>query len=228
MHTLSFCALLASPLLYMIVLTSCTQAANAKPHHVNLFRAAQNGNVAKLKEEINRRPEMVNLKGARGFTPLHWAAIRGRSKAVHVLLEAGADITMRNLRGSTPLLLAAWKGHYEVVLQLLARMDDHQNEHLNLSNDGGQTALNWAIREGHSKITSLLIFAGADKSIQSGTLDAIGWATALNRDEVLPLLNGEEVPSKEIKDALASVKNKQRLAAKVSMKDSSHPKDLEL
>ena len=74
-----------SPLAYMLLLSSCVQA-NTLPHHVNMFRAAQNGNIAKLKEEIDRRPEMVNLKGSRGFTPLHWAALRGRSKAVDLLL----------------------------------------------------------------------------------------------------------------------------------------------
>ena len=218
MHTISFCALLMSPLAYMLLLSSCVQA-NTLPHHVNMFRAAQNGNIAKLKEEIDRRPEMVNLKGSRGFTPLHWAALRGRSKAVDLLLGAGADITVTNTRGSTPILLAAWKGHFNVVLQLLAANgNDNDTTHLNQPNDGGQTALNWAIRQGHSKIAAVLLLAGADKAIQSGTLDAVGWATALRRDDLLPLLNGEEVPSKEITDALAAETRKRQLTSKVSIK----------
>jgi ankyrin repeat protein len=202
----------------MLLLSSFARA-NTAPHHVNMFRAAQNGNVAKLREEIIRRPEMINLKGSRGFTPLHWASIRGRTKAVHLLLENGADISSTNTRGSTPILLAAWKGHYNVVLQLLAAAGEATDPaHLNVANDGGQTALNWAIRQGHSKIAALLLFAGADKSIQSGTLDSHGWAIALKRDDLLPLLNGDEVTSKEITDALAAEKRKFKLTAKVSVK----------
>jgi uncharacterized protein len=218
--------MLACPLAYMILLSTYV-SANTAPHHVNMFRAAQNGNVGKLREEIERRPEMVNLKGSRGFTSLHWAAIRGKTKAVNLLLKHGADITITNTRGSTPILLASWKGHFEVVLQLLAAAGSEKS-YLNIANDGGQTALNWAIRQGHSKIAALLLFAGADKTIQSGTLDAVGWATALNRDDLLPLLNGEEITSKDITDALAAEKRKLELLRKVSVKPSARRRENEL
>ena len=207
MHGSLFCVLLSSPLVLMLLLTSYADAARqSKPHHVNMFRAAQRGNIKKLKEEINRRPEMVNLVGSRGFTPLHWAALRGRTEAVHVLLSAGADITVLNKRGSTSLLLAAWKGHYDICLSLIAAMGTHQLEHINSANDGGQTALNWSIRGGYAKITALLIHAGADKTVETAALDAVGWATALKRKELFPLLSGEEMPSREITEALANAK----------------------
>lgn len=67
------------------------------------------------------------LEGARvdgrdqnGWSPLHWAAFKGRIKSVKVLLEHGAEVDTVDDAGYTPLHCAAEAGHLQVALFLLA------------------------------------------------------------------------------------------------------------
>lgn len=65
----------------------------------------------------------VNLPDAMGDTPLH-VAVYGSSegshqKAVEVLLEAGADTTIKNKRGLTPAALASGEGETDIAALLV-------------------------------------------------------------------------------------------------------------
>jgi len=50
-----------------------------------------------------------------GYTPLHWAALKGHEEIVEALIDAGADLNTTNNLGRTPLHWAALKGHEEIV-----------------------------------------------------------------------------------------------------------------
>jgi len=45
------------------------------------------------------------------YTPLHYAAQNGKSRAVKLLLEAGAKADMKTNSEDTPINLAAENGH---------------------------------------------------------------------------------------------------------------------
>jgi ankyrin repeat protein len=45
----------------------------------------------------------VNIRGAAGYYPLHWAVHSGNATVVRLLLEAGAKINVKNGSGDTPL-----------------------------------------------------------------------------------------------------------------------------
>lgn len=62
----------------------------------------------------------VNGRDQNGWTPLHWAAFKGRIKSVKVLLEHGADVDTVDDAGYTPLHCAAEAGHLQVALFLIA------------------------------------------------------------------------------------------------------------
>lgn len=50
-----------------------------------------------------------------GFSPLHWAAMKGHIKIVEMLLLRGSRVNATNRGDDTPLHLAAAHGHREIV-----------------------------------------------------------------------------------------------------------------
>ncbi|HEY9666579.1 MAG TPA: ankyrin repeat domain-containing protein, partial [Coleofasciculaceae cyanobacterium] len=60
----------------------------------------------------------VNCLDSAGATALMWSAHRGYTEAVQLLLDAGADVTVKNRGGYTALMIAEFNGYPEVV-QLL-------------------------------------------------------------------------------------------------------------
>ena len=48
-------------------------------------------------------PKLVNSQTSTGVTPLHCAAVHGRLEAIILLLDQGADTTIRDNKGNLPL-----------------------------------------------------------------------------------------------------------------------------
>jgi len=69
---------------------------------VDLNEAVCSAPVQQVKEMIDRGTD-INVTDDKGFTPLHWAAMCGRMRVVHVLLENGARIDAKAHSGWTPL-----------------------------------------------------------------------------------------------------------------------------
>lgn len=79
-----------------------------------------------------------------GSTPLHWAARRGKTEMLAVLLHAGAPIDAVNRHGWTALHEAAWHGHADAIKYLISQgadcsLPDHRT---------GLTALQMALKSG--------------------------------------------------------------------------------
>lgn len=51
-------------------------------------------------------PSLINHRNNSGNTPLHWAALNARFECVKALVNAGADITLKNLAGHDAAFLA--------------------------------------------------------------------------------------------------------------------------
>lgn len=79
----------------------------------------------------------VNRKDQNGWTPLHWAAFKGRIKSVKVLLEHGAEIDAVDDAGYTPLHCAAEAGHLQLALFFISR-----GSRVNLKSFEGAVVLN--------------------------------------------------------------------------------------
>ena len=52
---------------------------------------------------INRCPKIIDVQDVDGQTALHVAATNGNLACVKILLDAGADSTLRDVEGLTPL-----------------------------------------------------------------------------------------------------------------------------
>ena len=64
----------------------------------------------------------MDARGAKGETPTHWAASRGRTEALELLAAAGADVNARMAAGPgyTPAHQAAFHGHASALATLAA------------------------------------------------------------------------------------------------------------
>lgn len=99
-----------------------------------------------------------NVPDSQGRTALMDAVQAGQTKAVSVLLDAGADVNARSRSGRTALIEAAEEGRFDSARLLVEHGAD-----LNLATRTG-TALETAERTGHNDIAALLLKAGARSS----------------------------------------------------------------
>jgi len=165
----------------------------------------------------------VNVRGASGSTALHYAASRGESvrvalllnsladvhanggsaliaaayqgdaQSVALLLQAGADVHVRASNGRTPLHFAATNRRRGVVDAVLAARPAVNSQ----SNDGS-TALILAARDDVVDNVRALLAAGAAPEIRNlAGQTAMDWATARNNAEMVALLRtrGAEEPT---------------------------------
>lgn len=85
--------------------------------------AALNGHVDFLRMMLESDPSLVDVTDSEGCTPLYYAAGRGHTEALKLLISAGADVRKRSLR-RTPLHAAAiWDQAACVALLLDAGAD---------------------------------------------------------------------------------------------------------
>jgi len=69
------------------VLLAPVAVAQLDPIH----EAARQGDVEAVRRLLEARPELLHARDLNGWTPLHWAADRGRAELTALLLERGAD-----------------------------------------------------------------------------------------------------------------------------------------
>ena len=84
-----------------------------------LHSATSNGQteIANLLLDANADPNLVSYNLIN--TPLHLAALKGHLSIVQMLVEYGADLSLKNMDGLTPLGVAEKEGHSEVIDLLL-------------------------------------------------------------------------------------------------------------
>ncbi|XP_059130811.1 ankyrin repeat domain-containing protein 27 isoform X1 [Peromyscus eremicus] len=98
----------------------------------------------------------VNVTNQDGSSPLHMAALHGRTDLVPLLLKHGAYSGARNTSQAVPLHLACRQGHFQVVKCLL-----DANAKPNKRDLGGNTPLIHACSGGHHEVAALLLQHGA-------------------------------------------------------------------
>ena len=76
----------------------------------NLIAAAKQGNLERVNAILGADNSLVNQKDESGATPVHYAALNGRSHIVRLLVQRGADVNSTDSQyGATP---AGWAIEY--------------------------------------------------------------------------------------------------------------------
>ena len=91
------------------------------------------------------------------FTPLNAAVALATPELVKTLLDAGASVNTTDVRGMTPLMLAVAndRPNMDVIRMLIARGAD-----LNAKSLAGETALDWAVKNGAKPAIDAIKAAG--------------------------------------------------------------------
>ena len=97
---------------------------------LDLLRAAESGNAARVIEVLDAAPHLLNVKGelAQRYgrrTALHYATTRPSRDVITLLLERGADPNVRDDGDNAlPIHFVAEKGHLDIVRQLVEAGSD--------------------------------------------------------------------------------------------------------
>ena len=139
-----------------------------------LLEASHDGNLEGVKSAL-KKDANVEVTDERGMKAIHWAALRGHTNIVALLLEKGADFNGKNVADWTPLMHSSLEGHIEIVKLLL-----NKGAQVNAMTPVSGTALLFASWNGHEEIVKLLLSAGADPTIELSGTDRDDGATAID------------------------------------------------
>jgi len=142
--------------------------------HKELFKAVENGDIARVKELLKMGSSSKDVEGvvkARdglGNTLLHIAAYKGYKEIVATLLDYARFRILfwinekENVFNDTPLHKASINGHADVVELLLKHGAD-----ADATSSNGSTPLHYAAYNGHANIVKLLLENCADPSAKN-------------------------------------------------------------
>ncbi|XP_044748593.1 palmitoyltransferase Hip14 isoform X2 [Coccinella septempunctata] len=134
---------------------------------------------------IEKGAEVDAVGGELNATPLHWATRQGHLEAVVLLMNAGADPTMRDAEGCSCIHLSCQFGHTALVAYFIAR-----GVSPDLVDRGGMTPLMWSCwKICNLDPTRLLLTLGASPNItdhQGNT--ALHWAILARNTSAITLL----------------------------------------
>ncbi|KAM3236430.1 hypothetical protein P3L10_016467 [Capsicum annuum] len=128
-----------------------------------LYIAAMRGNIEDanflLVDHLKRDEENGYQVTLKGNTVLHVTSLYGHSHfAAEVHKITPATLCCQNKKNESALHIAANEGHTEVVLVLLACIEDHNNNKklTRMTDASGDTALHKAVRSQHLDVVKLL------------------------------------------------------------------------
>ena len=161
-----------------------------------LIEAIKHGSECEFKEALARgaRADARDLDGA---SALLLAAKRGELDMVRILLDRGADASMKiDAKGNTPLHYASATGNFGFAVQLLHHLKDFDQKNIL-----EQTPLHVAVAAGHEYLACELIKCGA-------------WPDSIDRHGNTPMhlaaRNGNDALLKRLHDVGSSLSMRNR------------------
>ena len=124
---------------------------------LDIFVASAVGTTDQVRVLLRAEPKLAIAKDDLRQSPLHWAATRGNTEAIKLLLASGADLKTHSKHDTTPLHEAALENQTGAADVLIEAGAD-----VNVKGFQGQTPLHCAARSGHRQIAELLLRRKAD------------------------------------------------------------------
>lgn len=153
---------------------------------LDLYEASAVGNLARVKELVEEKPNLVNSYSPDGFMPLGLAAFFGHGAIVQFLLRRKAEVNLpsKNDLRLAPLHSAVANGDIAIVKLLLGRGAD-----VNARQAGGYTPLHEAALQGRAEMVKLFLYKEADTAAESDEgKTALDLASERGQKEVAELL----------------------------------------
>eukprot|EP00057_Strongylocentrotus_purpuratus_P011686 XP_011666160.1 PREDICTED: palmitoyltransferase ZDHHC17 [Strongylocentrotus purpuratus] len=145
------------------------------PENVTLLHwAAINNRAEIVRYLVSKEAILDKLGGDLNSTPLHWAVRQGHLPMVVLLMQYGADPSLRDGEGCSGIHLACQFAHTPIVAYLIAKGQD-----VNMIDGNGMTPLMWSSYKAFSMDpTRLLLTVGANPNIQDKKFEngALHWA----------------------------------------------------
>jgi ankyrin repeat protein len=158
--------------------------AACQSHHPStaLTVAAERGDAAQVKRLITAGAD-VNEKDKAGYTALMWAARNGHTEVAGLLVEARADMNVRDCAsaGWTPLMHAIHKNQNDLARLLIERGADvnaQAGDCRERKVEGGKSALAYAAANDNAEIVKALLARGANPYGMHGAKSALSYAVA--------------------------------------------------
>jgi ankyrin repeat protein len=131
-----------------------------------LHRAVMRNDIQLVEQLLDESPQLLELRAHYlGMTPLHSAAHAKKTEVLELLIRRGADVNATCRLGNypeiwcNPLHVAAINGHLEGAKLLIKAGTD-----VNWKAEGGETPLDYAVKNGHWDMARLLELHGAIRS----------------------------------------------------------------
>ena len=131
----------------------------------SLHQTCKRGNEAAVREELRMRTTDIESTASDGNTPLHVASIFGWIRIVKLLIEQGADVNAKNKRGKTPLheaVIEQDRVKYSYNPLVLRALINEGKAGVDLQDDNGKTALQYAVSRRMTKHVDILLGAKQD------------------------------------------------------------------
>jgi ankyrin repeat protein len=177
-------------LLFLFFVQCKTLKVNLYPPILDfdIHKAAEEGNLEKVKAFLDKNPQLVHSTDENGRTPLIYAVAGGHKDLVEFLLSKGAALDPKYVNGSggTLLHMAATSGLKDLCGRLIESDFD-----VDAKDRYGLTPMHMAALSNHKEVADLLISKGACLNAQSES----GWT---------PLRFAEEVNHVELVEFLVS------------------------
>lgn len=132
--------------------------ADAGDSQAQLFAASESGDLVQAQAALDQGAKL-DAHDDRGMDALSWAALRGHTEIVKLLIARGAKVDARNSSDWPALGQACGQGHIEAALALIKA-----GANVNISFDGGKTPLMCAAYQGNTELAKLLLENGANKA----------------------------------------------------------------
>ncbi|XP_074027424.1 acyl-CoA-binding domain-containing protein 6 [Leptinotarsa decemlineata] len=123
------------------VKVSSMPAENIPSSDMTLTDYVKSGEVAEVEKLLKSERSKMNDLDGDGLALLHWATDRGNLDMIKVLVDAGADLGVRDVEGQTALHYACSCGHVSCVEYLLSKgadsrvLDDDGNSPTDVTTD---------------------------------------------------------------------------------------------
>lgn len=98
--------------------SSAFETMKAKYQIQRVHYIAYHNKLDELRVIIKSNDTCINAVDKFGNTGLHYAAYYNRKHVVNLLLNAGAQVDIKNNLGDTPLLLATMKSNQDIMIML--------------------------------------------------------------------------------------------------------------